>query len=97
LKNGAGVIVPSRLNTIPFFRTNRTSRSTSMSWSGSPRTAIRSAARPGRIGPRVRSVSLTRYPLTVIARRMSTGGMPAAVHVSRNAIATSPRVLPGTQ
>jgi len=42
-KNFSGVITPSFLNTIPFFITNCTLRNASISVSGSPATAIRSA------------------------------------------------------
>ena len=45
-KKSAGVITPSRLKTMPFFMTNDTLRSASMSASGSPGTAIRSAKSP---------------------------------------------------
>ena len=52
LKNTSGVTTPSRLNTMPSFITNWTSRRASMSSSGLPGTAIMSAAMPGLIGPR---------------------------------------------
>src|SRR5262249_53480045 len=58
-KNGPGVITPSRLNTRPSFITNCTRFSASISSSGLPGTAMRSARKPALIGPRVVSVSLT--------------------------------------
>src|SRR5512135_2133101 len=51
-KNFSGTMTPSFLKTVPFFITNCTWRSASMSASGSPATAIRSATNPGLIGPR---------------------------------------------
>src|SRR5207248_11126675 len=51
-KNFSGVITPSRLNTRPSFITKRTSRNASISASGLPATAIRSAGSPTLIGPR---------------------------------------------
>src|SRR5262245_54235996 len=51
-KNFSGDITPSFLKTMPFFITNCMLRSASMSVSGSPATAIRSAKRPGLMGPR---------------------------------------------
>ena len=59
-KNFSGVMTPFCLKTTPSFITNCTSRSASMFSSELPQTAIRSAARPALMGPRVFSVSLTR-------------------------------------
>src|SRR5262249_4071960 len=58
-KNFSGVMIPSFLNTSPFFITNCTFFSAAMSSSGLPGMAIRSANMPALIGPRVFSVSLT--------------------------------------
>ncbi len=91
-KNFSGVITPSFLKTIPFFITNCTLRNASMSVSGSPATAIRSANSPGLIGPALlddvrRLVAVDRHCAQDVG-----GGMFAAFQVSRKAIVRSPRL-----
>src|SRR5262245_1726063 len=58
-KNFSGIMIPSFLNTSPFFITNCTFLSALMSSSGFPGMAIMSANMPALIGPRAFSVSLT--------------------------------------
>lgn len=79
-KKSMGATTPSCLKTRPSFMTNVTLRSASISSSGLAGTAMMSAAKPSRMGPRSSSNSLISYPLVVRIFRMSASGMPAALH-----------------
>ena len=94
-KKLSGVTTPSRLNTVPSFMTNCTSRRASISSSGLPATAMMSAAKPTLRGPRSLSMFETAYPFVVRIFRIAASGIPAAFQLRRKLIDTSPRVIPG--